>query len=308
MSDEPLRFEYRISQGASLFLAFHAAILAALAVWDLFDIGYASTAVFGTGSIVLARWSLRGFLTSRRSPWYVQLEDDRIVIPSLFGILRVSARTVRFEQLTSVLYWKCTDHFKITLRGKGVSVEVLTGMFIGRKEFDSFLAALTHRLEAHEVPIERREVRFSRPQFSLQHLLLVTTLVAAGLGLLAYLDMQEMLLPALAVIGFSVAMDVMAYGPWWMRALQLGIVIGVVVEIAALLLMVDWIFLVAPAIGGAGGLYPFTRLFWPDSPLANFGGLGFGLSALSGMLVSGVVFSGLAVAVAAVMRRRGRKE
>ena len=308
MSDEPLRFEYRISRSAGLSLAFHSALLAALAIWDPFDADYASAAVFGAGSMVLARWSLRGFLTSRHSPWHLQLMDDRIVVPSLFAILRVSDRVLRFEQLTSVLYWKCTDHFKITLRGKATAVEVFPGMFASREQFDSFLATLTGRLETCGVPIERREVRFTRPQFSLQHLLLATTLVAAVLGFLMYFEMQEVLLPALAMIGFAIAMDGMAYGPWWMRAFRLGVIIGLIAEIVSLLVMTNWMFLVAPAIGGKGGFYPFTRLFWPNSPLANLGRLGFVLSVLSGLLVSTVVFGGLAVAVSAVMRKRGRRQ
>ncbi len=309
MSDEPLTFEYRISRKSSFSLAFGSALVGAVAALWFFWSDRGSAVLHGAGAIVLARWSLRGFQSSRHWPWRVQLMEDRIVVPSVFAILRVSDRTVKFEDLTSARFWKCTDHRKIALRGKGVEVDVQPGLFTRADDFETFQTALTQRLEAHGVPIKRREFRFSRPQFSLLHLLILTTAVAGGFSLLAFLEIPLTLelLPFLAIIAFWIAMEAIPYGPWWMRAFGLGVLLGGIVEIAALMLLMDWTFLMAPAVGGTGGLYPLTRLFWPDSPLANQGGTGFILSVMSGMLVSGILFGGVAVGVSAAIRKRARR-
>jgi hypothetical protein len=310
MSDEALTFEYRISRKSSFALAFYSACLIVVAVLCFFWFDHGFAVLHGAGAIVLARWSARGFWASRHWPWHVRLMEDRIVVPSVFAVLRVSNRTVKFEKLTSVLFWKCTDHRRIALRGKGMEVDVQPGLFASDEDFETFQSALTQRLEAHGVPIERREFRFSRPQFSLLHLLLLTTVVAVGFSLLAFLEIPLTvgLLPFLTIIGFWIVMDAIPYGPWWMRAFGLGVLLGSIAEIAALMLLMDWRFLVAPAVGGTGGLYPFTRLFWPESPLANHGSAGLILSVMSGLLVSGILFGGVAVGVSAAFRRRARRQ
>ncbi len=97
MADGPLKFEYRISREASFYLAFGSLILAISAIWAALTEPYGlsrwewvsqsiQVLLYGAGSVVLARWSLRGFLANKRKTVYVELTKDQLKVPWLFSV------------------------------------------------------------------------------------------------------------------------------------------------------------------------------------------------------------------------------
>jgi len=330
MADEPLKFEYRISRETGIYFAFGSLILAAVATavaifttlsdspshsrWE-----WAPEAVCflvcAVGSVVLARWSIRAFSAGRRLQRHVMLMKDRIVVPSLLGVFQVSDQPVKFEHLTNVVCVESRGNCEIYVLGKQLQVTLYLGMFTSREEFDAFQVALLQKLEAHGVPVTHREPWFSRPQFSLRFLLLVTTLVAAGLGSLAAFgvsfDLEFFLLPMLLIIFFA-GFVAAKYGPWWVRALVFGFAGGIGCECFALLVLLQTWSSGLAMPGGGPLVYPFSSLLWQDMPLFRTAQLANSTLMLKVMLMAGPAFSGLffallTIGVLAWARKRRRK-
>jgi len=84
------------------------------------------------------------------------------------------------------------------------------------------------------VPIEERVFSFSRPQFSLRFLFLVTTAAAVLLGLLTYIGAPLGIGGALFLllsISFNIlVLVVFFFGRWWMRTLMVGFIAGFIWE------------------------------------------------------------------------------
>jgi hypothetical protein len=319
MSNERLRFEYRVSRADGFFFAGGAVFAAVMALWMvashppnigrgewLLDLAFAL--LIAAAAVLMALYSLVAFMTRIRKPTYVELTRDFLNVPGLFSVGRITKTSVPLNHVTKIRVSRIGALESLSiwygLRRTGIS----SRFFACPEEFAAMRAGLIERAEARGVPIKRREFGPDRLQFSLRFLIMLTTLASALLGLLAYAGLLRWQFAAVAVVwGLAgVGVFLFFFGPQWIRAFSAGVVLGMCVEILALVVIGLSGFLPAAATGGTQLIYPFTFLL-AGSPV-NFNPPRMLLATSGGTLLSGLVFGGLAVAVSAVMRKRGRRQ
>lgn len=323
MADARLKFEYRIPRALGYLLAGGSLYFTGLAIglalsepygfyrweWISQSLG---VLLFGCASFWLARRSLYVLSANRREPRYVELADDTLKVPEVFILGRITEAIVPLDQVTKMRCWRIGDSESLRLwyakKWTGIAGECLARP----QEFQALRAALTERLQTRGVPIEEREFRFSRPQFSLRFLFLVTTAVALVFGLLAYLGSPLSIgraLCLLLLISVEIAaITVLIFGRWWMRTLLVGFIAGFVCEFYAVCRVLDSGINGVALPGGGPLVYPITSLLWQASfpPPVHAGWLIF-LTMISGPLLSGVLVSFLALGVVAAVRRQLRQ-
>ena len=234
---------------------------------------------------------------------------DTLKVPRLSRLGPINETIVPLEHVTKMRYSRVSNAQSLYLwhavRGTGISGEFLAGP----EQFQALRAALTERLQARGAPIEEREFRFSRPQFSLRFLFLVTTAVALVFGLLAYGGAPlglEGSVSLLLLISFEIAaMTALIFGRWWMRTLVVGFIAGFIWEFYAVYRVLDSGTNGVASPGGGPLVYPITSLLWQDAfpPGDRF----TFLALLAGPALSGLLFSLLALGAVAVVRRQLRK-
>lgn len=320
MANEPLKFEYRIPRvlgyllaGGSLLLASTAVGLAWSNPFSLSRWGWVTQSVnvliCTPGAFLLARWSIRALLANTKEPTCVQLTADTLKVPRLSSFGPITETIVPLNQVTKMRYSRVGNAQSLYVwhagRGTGISGEFLAGA----EEFQALQAALTERLQTRDVPIEEREFRFSRPQFSLRFLLLATTLVSVGLGLIAWagIPFQWSMLVAFGIwLVCQIGIVGLLFGNGWLRAFLAGAFAGILGEVAAIILTSPVGPFAALAVDGIGPVYPFTALL--SGPPTSYDHTRMVWATVGGPLLSGLLFGGLTVAVVAVVaRRRGRK-
>lgn len=317
MADEALKFEYRISQEASFFLGFGSLIGAILAIFVVFSepsgfsrwewvSQYTMALLYLAGSIVLARWSLRGFQAKQRAPVHVELTDDYLRVPRLFGVRSITELTVPLEQVAKMLDSKVGSAGSFTVWHAKTSTWITEAFFPGHEDYEALRATLTERLEARGVPIEQREFRFSRPQFSLKFLFLITTIVAALSGILAPFGIEVILLLMLLLSIQVGAVIALVFGRWWMRAFIVGFLAGVLFEWCAMFNLID-AGSSGLALPGGPLVYPITSLLWQGVPPFHISKPWFLLAMMAGPALSGMLFGLLAIGVWGCARKQFRK-
>ncbi len=320
MADEPLKFEYRIPLALGYILAGGSLYSAGLAIglalsepygfyrWEWISQS-AGVLLFGSGSFWFAQRSLRVLLAIRREPRYVELTGETLKVPEILILGRIAETLVPLDQVTKMRYWRIGNSESLRLwyakKRTGIGGECL----LGRGQFQALRLALTERLESRGVPIEQREFSFSRPQFSLRFLFLVTTAAAVLLGLLAYVGAPlgiEGSVFLLLLISFEfVAGGVLFFGRWWMRTLLVGSIAGFIWEFYAVCRVLNSGTDGVALPGGGPLVYPITSLLWQDA-IPKGSRFTF-LAMLAGPALSGVLIGLLALGVVAVVRWQMRK-
>jgi hypothetical protein len=320
MADEPLKFEYRVPRSLGYLLAGGSLYFAVLAVglalsepygfyrWEWISQS-AGVLLLGCGSIWLARRSLHVLSANKREPRHVELSHDTLKMPEVFIVERIAETLVPLDQVTKMRYWRIGNSESLRLWYAKKSTGIAGECLVGPEQFQALRAALTERLQARGVPIEEREFRFSRPQFSLRFLFLVTTAVALVFGLLAYGGAPLGLgrsVSLLLLISFEIAaITALIFGRWWMRTLVVGFIAGFIWEFYAVYRVLDSGTNGVALPGGGPLVYPITSLLWQDAipPGDRF----TFLALLAGPALSGLLFSLLTLGAVAVVRRQLRK-
>lgn len=318
MSDEPLKFEYRISRGTGFLLAGGSLLVAGAAIWmalsNPFALSrwgwvsqYTRVLLYAAGSVVLARWSLRGLLADKQGNFYVVLTESEFRVPWLFGIGSVTETVIPLEHVTFMVDSRIGSAESVSVGQGKKGPTVAKRFFANCEEFETLRAALTEKLESRDVPIKRQEFRFSRPQFSLRFLLLLTLFVSIVLGFIASTKMSMAVLAAIAAPWVVMYAGVLSFlfGARWTRVFFVGVLLGICVEVAALALFGTLGVFSAPTIDGIGTIYPLTEAL--AGPPGDYSTTRIVWSFTGGPLLSGLVFGGLAVVVWAVVRWPGRK-
>ncbi|NLS95162.1 MAG: hypothetical protein GXX96_23650 [Planctomycetaceae bacterium] len=319
MSDERLRFEYRIPRADGFFFAGGSVFAVVLALRmvashppnfgrgeGLLDLAFAL--LIAAAAVVMALYSLVVLMTSMRRPTCVELTENSLEVPELFSVGRITKMSVPLDHVTKIRVSRIGALESLVVwcgpRRTGIS----SRFFACPKEFAAMRAALIERAEARGVPIERRVFVPDRLQFSLRFLIMLTTLASALLGLLAYAGLLRWQFAAVATVWGIAGVGIVLFflGPQSMRVFSAGVVLGMYVETLALIVIGPSGFLPATATSGTRLIYPFTFLL-TGSPV-NFNPSHMLLATSGGTLLSGFAFGGLAVAVAALMKRRGRTQ
>jgi hypothetical protein len=165
---------------------------------------------------------------------------------------------------------------------------------------DELIGILEERLRPIGVQIERQEAwfggRWTRPQFSLRSLLVLTTVVAIILGLVMCLkpEARNPLLTLLVCQVILAAPPLLALVPWRRpgKIFAAGYVIGVIVEFrgAVGLLEGQGVAPWAPATGASEGWYPLSVLIERLAAAAGWSDhVGAFMWPWSGCFVSGLL-------------------
>ena len=308
MADEPLKFEYRVPRvmiwlfGLGALFCVGGAIGTATSepgyVSELeMPVRIAGALLYSAAAFLLARWTIQTFRLLRQGPLWLELTDDCVKIPFHFVMKSIGGTTVRFQKVTRIRHVQFSSRQRLVIWCEKQHVEIPAGLLANSEDFDTLRAALTSRLEAHGVAMEERAFRFSRPQFSLRILFLITTVLALVLGAVAFAGIPfdwSMLVAIALLLVYQAGILGLFCGPPWMRVLVLGAALGCLAEGLAL---------VALGPTGLGRFYPFTRLFWPDSFTASYPNR-IGLAVVGGVGVSAILFGVLALAVWAWAKKR----
>ena len=314
MADEPIKFEYRVPRvmvwlyGLGSLLCVGSAIWTALpepwyvSEWERFArIGW--VLLHAAAALLLAKWSAKTSRLLPRGPFFLELTDDCIKIPFHFAVGPIAETIVRFEQVTRIRHVQFSSRQRLVIWYEKQHVEIPAGLLADSEDFDTLRATLTSRLEAHGVTTEEWAFRFSRPQFSLRLLFLLTTVLAVILGIAALAGIQfhwTMLVPLAFFFAAQAGALGLLFGPPWLRALVLGAALGCLAEVLALVASAIWDL--APIAGGRR-LYPFTFLFWPDST-TTLSNTRIGLAVAGGVVVSAMLFGAVAVGLWAWAKKR----
>ncbi|NLS95161.1 MAG: hypothetical protein GXX96_23645 [Planctomycetaceae bacterium] len=317
MADVPLKYEYRIPRALGYLNAGGSLYLAGLAIgWALSEpYGFyrwewvsqaTGVLLFGCGSFWLARRSLYLLSANRREPRYVELTGDTLKVPEIHILGRITEVLVPLDQVTRMRCRRIGDSESLHLWYAKTSTGIAGECLARPQEFKTLRTALTERLQTRGVPIEEREFRFSRPQFSLRFLFLVTTAVALVFGLLAYAGAPlgfEGSVFLLLLISFEITViTALTSGRWWMKALAVGFIAGFILEVCVVYHVMDSATNGMALPGGGPLVYPITSLLWQDV-LPDHGLL----AMLAGPALSGLLFGLLTLGVVAVVKRQLRK-
>lgn len=325
MADEPLKFEYRISRetgflfaGASLLLTF-AAIGTALSGrlgfsrWEWVSQS-TIVALYGVGAVVVARWSLRGFFADHLKRQYVELTEDCIKVPRPLSLGRITESVVPLDRVTKMLCSRGRHAGRLTLWHAKTRTAIAQEFLRKQDEFDVLRISLTERLEGRGVPVKTQEFRLDWPQFSLRFLFLVTTIVAAVLGVMVYAGVSFTLNKFLIVMSvaavYACAFTAFFFGRWWLKALVVGFVLGFLCEFFALSRFLESTSSGWALPGGGPLVYPITSLLWQDVLPYHMGQLGtrhMVLAIMAGPTLSGVLLALMTLAVGAGVRRFARR-
>ncbi len=149
--------------------------------------------------------------------------------------------SVPYAEITKVRYVAFGKYDRVAVFHAGGRFKIDPSMFRRKEDFAEFLDGLFRRLESSDVEVEVREYLSRRPQFSLRFTFVITTLVAAGLGLRMYVAPDFGLSDLIVIPGFAIVLLIYGwlifFAGWTARIFALGFVLGGILEFYAVCLV-----------------------------------------------------------------------
>jgi len=258
---------------------------------------------------------LFGFMAIRFTPRGVQrrerlvFTDTDIVLSEGMSSGSKKTKSVRYADVKEARYTKFGNMRMITVSYAGERFCISPDSLPREEDLDDLLDELRSRLEPFDVEVETREYLWYRPQFSLRFMLVVTALVAAGLGLRRYMDPDFHLSDLVMVVGgalwilTSIWLIFFANSP--ARIFTVGFVLGMLLEPPLAILSLSGTNPLGPCSSTMICQQMFTT---PGSPpeFDLFGWFLLGGVTISGTIVGTASLLAWQVVKLAMRGRRGR--
>jgi hypothetical protein len=225
--------------------------------------------LLGIAGLLLGRAAWRMIVNRRRRRQRITLGQTALILPRSFW--STSEVSIPYESITGV---RCTFNrlgTYVVIRSAAGRFRIGSGALAAKQHMDELLDVLSERLQPYDVPVERREAwfagRWTRPQFSLSSLLILTAVVAVVIGLGLYLDPQRgpRSLAFLALQMVVWGTPLLALVPWQRPGFlfAIGYVVGTVAEWSGLGYLTETGLPPIPAgIMPHPGWYPLALPIW----------------------------------------------
>jgi len=152
MSDEPLRFEYRISRADGFFFAGGSVFGAVMALWMVAShppnvgrgewvVDLAFALLIAAAAVLIALYSLVVLMTSMRKPTCVELTKDSLKVPGLFSVGRITKTFVPLDRVTKMLVSRIRALESLSVWYGTKRAGISNRFFVCREDFETMRVA-----------------------------------------------------------------------------------------------------------------------------------------------------------------------